>query len=83
MTERAPQPIKRPRRLGACAAAILDLLQERGITGAQFFKTKHARVEFTYQGRALVYHFPTTPRDDGFAVKRHTARVVKLIEGAE
>lgn len=80
--ERQPKPIPHPRRLGECAEAIVDVLAEYGITGAQFFKSRHARVEFTYRGVAMVYRFPTTPKSSSEAAKRHRAKLVKLIERA-
>lgn len=79
MAERAPKPIPHPRKLGPCAVAVLDLLQENGVTYPQFFKTHHARVEFVFRGRELVYHFPCTPRSDGQAVKRHRSKLAKLM----
>lgn len=81
MTERAPKPIPRPRKLGACAVAIIDVLGEHGVSG-EFFKTKHARVEFVFAGRPLTFHFPCTPRDDDNAAKRVRSKLQKLIAGA-
>lgn len=78
---RHPKPIPHPRRLGQCAEAILEVLAEYRISGAQFFKNHHARVEFTFNGRALVHHFPTTPKDGDNAAKRHRSKLIKLIEG--
>lgn len=75
------KPIPHPRRLGACAVAIMDVLDRHGIAGAEFFKPRHAVVKFEYRGHRLTYHFPTTPRSADNACKRHSARLEKLIEG--
>ncbi len=79
MPERQPKPIPHPRKLGACAVALLDLLRECGVTHAQFFKTHHARVEFTFIGKPIVYHFPCTPRSDDVAAKRHRSKLAKIM----
>lgn len=79
MPERAPKPIPHPRKLGACAIAVLDELQARGVTHPQFFKNHHARVEFEYLGRPMMFHFPCTPRDGDIAAKRARAKLQKLM----
>lgn len=82
MPERLPKPIPRPRKLGVCAIAILDLLAERGVTGARFFKTHHARVEFDYLGRPIVFYFACTPKSGDVAAKRTRAKLAKLMGAA-
>lgn len=79
MPDRIEQPIPHPRRLGPTARAIVDMLHEHKITGAQFYKRKHARVEFEFGGRPFVYHFACTPRSDDDSVKQAKKAIAKMI----
>lgn len=73
------KPLKEPRRLGPVARAIVDLLQNYGITGARFYKTKHFRVEFEVFEETVSAHFACTPRDDGRAARIVTRRIERQI----
>lgn len=74
-----PKPIKRPRKLGPCAVAVIDLLQELGVTNPQFFKTHHARVAFVHRGEHHTFHFPCTPRSGTEAAKRVRSKLARQI----
>jgi len=74
-------PIKRPRKLGEVAEAIVKLLHERRITGAQFFKSKHARVEFEHNGKLVVFYFACTPKDPTAQAQRARRNLTAIIDG--
>lgn len=79
MPERIEQPIPHPRRLGPTARAIVEFFHEHKITGAKFYKRKHARVEFIFGGKSYIHHFPCTPRCDDASAALSTKALAKMI----
>lgn len=73
------EPIPDPRRLGEVGRAVVDELHEMRITGARFYKTKHAIVEFEVGGSPVVMHFACTPRNASQSAKQAVCRLRKLI----
>jgi hypothetical protein len=65
------KPVPHPRRLGEVAEEIIKLFAEERISGAQFFKRKHAMVRFEVAGWEIEHHFPTSPHSPTFYAKMH------------